>query len=104
MTIYQPAQVKLPFSPKFHYARNVSLGQSPVVAAASAMLIPTSIAAATAYVGFRLGSKDHGIPSILGYAVGVVGGLATIGFLLATVGIVSLGPILRPAQPAPEAI
>jgi hypothetical protein len=87
----------------------VSLGQTGGEIKATIlgiMTLPTLIAAATTYVGFRLGKKDHGIPSILGYAVGTVGALATLGSLLIMAGVLkapipdrptsSSGPIVQP--------
>lgn len=79
------------------------LGQNSVSPAGN-LLIPTAIAASIAFVGFRLGSRDHGIPSTLGYIVGglgalgaLLGGLAMIGL---TVPRVTLASQARPALPA----
>lgn len=55
--------------------RSPNLGQN---SPASSLLIPTAIAASIAFVGFRLGSRDHGIPSTLGYIVGGLGALAAL--------------------------
>lgn len=71
-------------------------------AAASFMMVPAAIAGLTSYVGFRLGSQDHGIPSLLGYTVGVLGALGAIGSLLLSAGIMRIPiPTLPSAEPKP---
>lgn len=70
----------------------VSLGQNEAKVKtfiAGAMLIPLALSAATAYVGFRLGSKDEGFPSFLGYGVGVLGALGALTSLLVTLGVIA---------------
>jgi hypothetical protein len=47
-------------------------GQEIKSIAASFFAVPTILAALTSYVGFRLGSKDEGVPAVLGYAVGTL--------------------------------
>ncbi len=80
---WRPA--RLPFNPNLRYP---NLGQVAGRALAiGTLLVPTAIAAATAYVGFRLGSKDEGIPSVLGYVVGSLGVLGTLAGLLASLGV-----------------
>ena len=59
------------------------------------LTLATLIAATTAFVGFRLGKTDHGIPSVLGYVVGGIGALATLGGLL-VVGDILINTSLRP--------
>jgi hypothetical protein len=81
--------VPLPHNPALDV--DVQLGQvtpGAVKAVAFSALIPvTAIAAATAYVGFRLGAKDEGVPSILGYIVGALAGITAITGLLAMLGM-----------------
>jgi hypothetical protein len=59
-------------------------------AAAVVMLVPTALAGAVAYVGFRAGSRDKGFPQVLGYGVGVLGGLGVLAGFLSVLGIVTL--------------
>lgn len=51
------------------------------------LTIDTALSAATAYVGFRLGSQDTGFPKVLGYIVGIAGGIGTILGLFAMLGV-----------------
>lgn len=55
--------------------------------AIGALLLPTVAAAAVSFVGFRLGSKDDGWESILGYIVGALGGLSALMGVLAMLGV-----------------
>lgn len=73
---------------------NPSLGQmGPGAAKAAAlgvMFIPTAAAAAVSFVGFRLGTKDQGLPSVLGYVVGALSGITAVMGLLAMLGIATV--------------
>lgn len=89
-----PAHQRMPWKPvplPHNPALDANLGQvGPGTVKAvtlGALLLPTALAAATAYVGFRLGSKDEGVPSILGYVVGALGGISAIMGLLAMLGV-----------------
>lgn len=79
---------------------NPALGQmSPGTAKAAAlgvMLLPTLSAAAVSYVGFRLGTKDQGIPSILGYVVGAFAGITAVIGVLAMLGIATIPSPIPP--------
>jgi hypothetical protein len=55
--------------------------------ALGALLLPTAAAAAVSYVGFRLGSKDDGWASILGYVVGALGAVTALMGVLAMTGV-----------------
>jgi hypothetical protein len=89
-----PAHQRMPWKPT-PLPRNPALdanlgqvGEGTVKAVTlGALLLPTAVAAATAYVGFRLGSKDEGFPSVLGYVVGALGGISAIMGLLAMLGV-----------------
>jgi hypothetical protein len=62
-----------------------------VKAGATVALVSLMIpAVASSYVGFRLGSIDKGLPQVLGYVVGVLGGLGAFGLLLTTAGVLAL--------------
>ncbi len=82
-----------------------SLGQGGSIKAAAAgvVLVPTALAALTSFVGFRLGSKDEGLPSFLGYALGALGAISALVGILTIVGIISLPnmPAAAPATPTP---
>jgi len=86
------AHQRLPWKP-IELPNNPNLGQSSPSAstvkavAIGAMLLPTAAAAAVSYVGFRLGSKDDGLASILGYVVGAFGALTALMGLLAMTGV-----------------
>ncbi len=84
-----------------------SMGQGGNIktAAASIVLVPTILAGLTSFVGFRLGSKDEGIPSFLGYAMGALGAISALVGILTIIGIVAIPsfaiPAPTPATPAP---
>lgn len=82
-----------------------SLGQggSLKAAAAGVVLVPTALAALTSFVGFRLGTKDEGFPSFLGYALGALGAISALVGLLMVVGIVALPSLPEAAAPAAPA-
>lgn len=86
------AHQRLPWKP-VELPHNPNLGQttpggSTVKAVAlGALLLPTAAAAAVSYVGFRLGSKDEGWASILGYVVGALGAVSALMGLLAMTGV-----------------
>lgn len=81
----------LPHNPALDANLNAHLGQvGPGTVKAvtlGALLLPTALAAATAYVGFKLGSKDEGFPSVLGYVVGALGGISALMGILAMLGV-----------------
>jgi hypothetical protein len=79
----------LPHNPDLDVAADLGqVGPGTVKAVTlGALLLPTTLAAATAYVGFRLGSKDEGIPSIVGYIVGALGGITALMGILAMLGV-----------------
>lgn len=87
-----PAHQRLPWKP-VELPFNKSLGQSVPstgtvkAVAIGALLLPTAAAAAVSYVGFRLGSKDEGWASILGYVVGALGAVSAVMGLLAMTGV-----------------
>ena len=92
---------------------DAALGQAGAKAvAATTVALITLPAVLTAYVGFRLGTKDKGLPSILGYVVGTVASLGVLAGLLALVGVVALpmpsgatsGPMVGPATPSAPAL
>lgn len=92
---------------------DAALGQAGAKAvAATTVALITLPAVLTAYVGFRLGTKDKGLPSILGYVVGTVASLGVLAGLLAIVGVVALplpaagggSMVNAPAAPALPAI
>lgn len=82
--------MRIPVNPNL-----TEMGQARAYAV-GALTIPTIIAAASSYVGFRLGSLDHGIPSVLGYAVGTLGALGALIGVLGIIGVSSLPEILIP--------
>lgn len=70
---------------------DLALGQAGARAmAAGTIALLTLPAAATAYVGYRLGTLDKGFPSILGYVVGTVGALGVLAGLLGMLGAITL--------------
>lgn len=71
------APIILPKSPKLGQALGVK----------GNIIIPTAVSAAIGFVGFRLGSQDHGIPSTLGYIVGGLGALGAILGVLSMIGV-----------------
>lgn len=88
----------------------IAMASDPVVAplgqtageramAAGTVAILTLPALATAYVGFRLGSKDEGFPKILGYVVGTLASLGVLAGLLGMVGAVALPGMAGAGQP-----
>lgn len=84
------AHQRMPWKPTpLPHNPDLELGQAGAVKAATlgALLLPTAVAAAVAYVGFRLGSKDEGFESILGYIVGALGGISAVMGLLAMLGV-----------------
>lgn len=109
---YGPRQMTLPL-PRWEPAKlpsslgqplpQMPTGQQIKAAAAGFLVVPTLLAGLTSYVGFRLGSEDEGIPSVLGYVVGTLAGLAALSGLLMTIGIMKaeLPEFLREAIPAP---
>lgn len=85
---WEPAQLPIP-----------GLGQTVAAVKTEAvklMLVPATIAGLVSYVGFRLGKTDHGIPSVLGYAVGTLGALVALGSILVMVGVVKTPILLQP--------
>ena len=80
------------------YKPSASIGQAPPSVAAAvgagvvAGAVSTAIGAATAYVGIRTGAKESGFLSILGWIVGVGGGLFALSSLAATVMLAVVGP------------
>jgi hypothetical protein len=72
-------------------------GQRAVAAGTVAMF--TLPALATAYVGFRLGSKDEGFPQVLGYVVGTLASLGVLAGLLGMIGVVALPGMAGAEQP-----
>lgn len=78
----------------------------------SALLLPTAAAAAVSFVGFRLGSQDDSWAGVLGYVVGVLGGLSALLGILAMFGVAvtpfNFGPkkydVALPGAPAPAAV
>ena len=95
-TGFQPRGMTLPaWRPAQVLARPIPPSRLGQEAAAKAIgigviALPTALAAATAYVGFRLGSKDQGFPMILGYIVGLAGGIAAFWGLLAMIGVATV--------------
>lgn len=84
-----PAHQRMPWKPVV-LPHNPNLGQGEGAVktlAIGALLLPTAAAAAVSFVGFRLGSKDEGWESILGYIVGVLGGLSALMGVLAMLGV-----------------
>jgi hypothetical protein len=89
--------VELPHNP------NLELGQAGPgtykTIALGALLLPTAAAAAAAFVGFRLGSKDEeGWVSVLGYLVGALGSIAAVMGVLAMLGV-AVTPFTLPQEP-----
>jgi hypothetical protein len=89
-----PAHQRMPWKPTplpHNPALDANLGQvgegTVKAVTLGALLLPTTLAAAVAYVGFRLGSKDEGVPSILGYVVGALGGISALMGILAMLGV-----------------
>lgn len=93
---FQARQLSFPgWKPSRALARPVTekLGQAEEhskVMTAFTLALPTAIAAATSYVGFRQGSSDSGVPKALGYMVGLAGGLAAAWGILGMLGLVSV--------------
>lgn len=93
---FQPKQMSFPaWKPSKALSRPVSdkLGapeEYSKVMTAFTLALPTAIAAATSYVGFRQGSSDSGIPKALGYMVGLAGGLAAAWGILGMLGLVTV--------------
>lgn len=87
--------VPLPHNPALELGQDVTPGGAKAVAM-GALLLPTALAAATSYVGFRLGSQEDGFPMVLGYLVGVLGGISALMGVLALLGVaitpLNLGP------------
>lgn len=102
-----PAHQRMPWKPiPLPHNPDLELGQAGAVKAATmgALLLPTAVAAAAAYVGFRLGSKDEGFASILGYIVGALGGISAIMGLLAMLGVaVTPFNMMQPSAPTVQA-
>ena len=96
MTGFQPRQLRFA-PPAWRPARPPSpagtpaaqLGQAGVAkgAAIGAVLIYGAIGAAAAYVGFSYGAEQKGFKSILGYAVGIGGGIRAALSVLGALGI-----------------
>lgn len=97
--------IPLPHNPDLDHQHHHELGQiSPGTAkgvALGALLLPTAAAAAVSYVGFRLGSKDEGFASILGYIVGALGGISAIMGVLAMLGVAVTPLNLAPSGTGP---
>lgn len=87
-----PAHQRMPWKPvELPKNPNLELGQSEgavKAVALGALLLPTAVAAAVSFVGFRLGSKDdEGWVSVLGYVVGAVGAISALMGVLAMMGV-----------------
>lgn len=85
------AHQRMPWKP-VELPHNPTLGQADGGAvkavALTALLLPTAAAAAVAFVGFRLGSRDdEGWASVLGYVVGALGGISALMGVLAMLGV-----------------
>lgn len=69
----------------------------------------TALSAGTAWVGFSTGSREEGFLSVLGYVVGSIGALMTVGgvasLLALGIAVMSVKPpeTTSPALPAPAA-
>jgi hypothetical protein len=61
--------------------------------------VPTALAVASSYVGFRLGYIDRGFPSVLGYIVGVTGGIGAFFGLLSMLGVALIPLGVQPEIP-----
>lgn len=77
----------LPYNPELELGQN---GAQIKAAVLGALLVPTALAGVVSYVGFKLGSSDEGLASVLGYIVGVLGG---IGALVGVMGMLGLAAI-----------
>jgi hypothetical protein len=93
---FQPRKVNLPaWAPAKALSRPASekLGapeEYSKVMTAVTLGLPTAIAAATSYVGFRQGSIDTGIPQALGYMVGLAGAVFAVWGILGMAGLVKI--------------
>ena len=91
-TNFQPRQISLGWKPAKALARPVGdkIGQqdehSKILTVAT-LGLPMAVAAATSFVGFRLGSTDSGIPKALGYMVGLAGAGAAIWLIMGMMGL-----------------
>jgi hypothetical protein len=68
------------------------------------MLVPAGLGALMAYVGFRAGKTDHGIPSVLGYTLGTIGALGALASILVMAGVVKAPIPSRPSETTTEPI
>lgn len=67
----------------------------------AALLVGTGLSAGVAWAGFYAGSKAKGFLSILGYGVGVLGGLSAVGGLFATIAWIVGTNAVNQAAPNP---
>lgn len=98
--VFQPASFRAwrpeVLSPR---AYSPSIAQAPPPSAAAVVgagvvvgAVSTVLGAAVSYVGIRTGTKESGFLSILGWIVGVGGGLYALSSLAATVAFAFIGP------------
>lgn len=85
--IEPPVPTAMPMTPSGPNIVVPGAAKAVATVALVSLMVP---AVASAYVGFRLGSIDKGLPQALGYVVGVLGGLGAFGLLLTTVGVLAL--------------
>jgi hypothetical protein len=85
-----PAFQRMPWKP-VELPQNPNLGQTGgqvKAVALGALFLPTAVAAAVSFLGFRVGSKDEeGWVSVLGYVVGALGGISALLGVLAMMGV-----------------
>lgn len=81
---------RMPWKP-VELPKNPNLGQSGgtiKAATLGALALPTAAAAAVAFLGFRVGSKDEeGWVSVLGYVIGALGSISALLGVLAMLGV-----------------
>lgn len=85
-----PTFQRMPWKP-VELPHNPNLGQSGGAVKAmtlGALALPTAVAAAVAFLGFRTGVKDEeGWVSVLGYVTGAMGSIFAVMGLLAMMGV-----------------
>ncbi len=91
-----PYRANLAVRPRLH-----AIGQAAPSAAAGAALglLDTGLGAATSYVGFHTAVAERGFLSILGWIVGITGGLYALSSLAGTVVLVAGGAAQRTTTP-----